>query len=156
MFLSFESFLPCGCKIENFFSLTVYVDFQHSRFSGKWPWFVIDKKCTCLCKTFFQWLKWKQGSPILFLACCAFHLCHSGIQWYPACFLWKDLTCHIIVLPLQDEGRLFSFFSVLFLLDKDYCILHIFQIHIDSKNTFYVFPIFGLVSADNMKSNLIF
>lgn len=35
VFLSFESFLPCGCKIENFFSLTVYVDFQHSRFSVK-------------------------------------------------------------------------------------------------------------------------
>ena len=44
MFLSFEPFLPCGCKIENFFSLTVYVDFQHSGFSvKKWPWFVIDK-----------------------------------------------------------------------------------------------------------------
>ena len=84
MFLSFEPFLPCGCKIENFFSLTVYVDFQHSGFSvKKWPWFVIDKNVHVSARNYFS--DWNENNAVLFYSWPVVHFTYAA-SWNTVIF----------------------------------------------------------------------
>lgn len=94
--------------------------------------------------SFNYWNK-KQNCTFSLQACCTFNICwileYSDIQ--PV--LFKRLLTHITVPSLCVWGWHFSFFTVLFLLGKDNCILCVFQIHMILRIHTSTFPIFDLV-----------